>query len=202
MVGVDGVLQTGRAEPQAIDWWEASAGEAVGQGAHAEEALRMLERACGLADVLADYYRNNQQACYHLVRALCVCLHLAHLCLHSAATLSSSNIGSIICLRHSVLAAQVSLWLLNRRRTAEREGSEVAAATLAGTTSRAPSSADQRVTDASATVAASAAGVSVHCCMMLLNLSLHLSARRTGHCRRVSQACSSSTNRRWPASEH
>ena len=22
----------------------------------------MLERACGLADVLADYYRNNQQA--------------------------------------------------------------------------------------------------------------------------------------------
>ena len=47
---------------QAVDWWEASAEEAVAQGAHAEEALRMLERACGLADTLADYYRHNQQA--------------------------------------------------------------------------------------------------------------------------------------------
>ena len=47
---------------QAIDWWETSASEAVAGGAHAEEALRMLERACGLADALADYYRNNQQA--------------------------------------------------------------------------------------------------------------------------------------------
>ena len=60
-VSPDGVDQRRPAALQAIDWWEASAGEAVGQGAHAEEALRMLERACGLADVLADYYRNNQQ---------------------------------------------------------------------------------------------------------------------------------------------
>ena len=67
-----------------------------------------------------------------------------------------------VCVKHSVLAAQVSLWLLYRRRTGERESGEAAVASLAGDASGAPSSAGQRVTgEASTTVAASTAGACV-----------------------------------------
>ncbi len=146
----------------------------------------MLERACGLADVLADYYRNNQQARRSELFMPCISAHTPPLQRYHRHDLT----GSIACLRHSALAAQVSLWLLNRRRTGERVSAEAAVATVAGTTSRAPSSADQRVTDASATVAASTAGAGVYAGDTAVSMSLNATAPgRTVEL--VSSACKS-----------
>ena len=41
---------------QAIDWWEASAHEAMDEGRQPREALHMFARAAALSDVLLDYY--------------------------------------------------------------------------------------------------------------------------------------------------
>ena len=127
----------------------------------------MLERASGLADVLADYYRNNQQACRPGLAVLGVYTAAAMLdpCTRfnyaDKQRLNNRRTKQTHVLEKFVLTTQVSLWLLNRRRTAEREGSEAAAASPAGEASGAAVPTDQlSVTDASGLGAASAEGTS------------------------------------------